>query len=298
VEFYSNFSRPPSLHRQILLRVPAFSLPCRVPRRALFARWGGLVPWSLVLLVPASPMRAAFGIHARVGKAQPLHRPPAHQVLRHNLFRVLRLHVPVPNRIGIHHYRGPMLALVQAAGLVDAHLRAQPGLARKLLQARVQSARSVACARGSRRIGRASVVTDKDVSFKWGQAENLLSPINSGAAHSRLTRVPHISSAAADEMWESTNPNPRLSTQHQKWVPHLRRFACSANRLRWDDTNLDSPPSAQHITRLPHISILRCGRAQTSTCRLSVRARSCGFPQPVCPPRPHLREWVSNNEYG
>jgi hypothetical protein len=33
-------------------------------------------------------------------------------------------------------------------------------------------------------------MANKDVAFKWGQAENLLSAINSGSAHSRLTRMP------------------------------------------------------------------------------------------------------------
>ena len=185
-------------------------------------------------------MRTVLGIYARISQPQPFHRPSTHQVLGHDLFRVFRRHMPVPDRVGVHHNRRPVLALVQAAGLVNAHFCAQPGLARKLLQPRVQRTRSVACARRTRRIGGASVVTNKNVAFKWGQAENLLSPINSGAAASRLTRVPHISSAAADEMWASTNPN----------LQALRQSA----PLR--------------------------------------------FPQPVCPPRPHLREWVSNDEYG
>jgi hypothetical protein len=164
-------------------------------------------------------MRTTFCVQAFIGQSQPFHRPPTHQVLCHNLFRIFRLHMPVPDRVGIHHHRGPMLALVQAAGLVDAHLGAQPGLARKLLQPRMQRARSIAGARGPRRIGGAAVMTNKDVAFKWGQAKNLLSPISFGSTHSRLTWVPHISYAAADEMWESTNLNPTFPTSHESGCP-------------------------------------------------------------------------------
>ncbi len=110
-------------------------------------------------------------------RAQPLHRPPAHQVLRHNLFRILGLHVAVPHRLGIHHHRRPVLALVQAAGLVDPHLR-------RPARPRAQSCCNRVCSslfpsRGAgrpRRIGGADVVADKNMAFKWGQAAILLSP--------------------------------------------------------------------------------------------------------------------------
>jgi len=72
-----------------------------------------------------APVRAAFGIHALLGQPQPLHWPPANQVLVHNLHRILGAHMPVPHRLRIHHHRWPMLALVQASGLVNPHRRAQ-----------------------------------------------------------------------------------------------------------------------------------------------------------------------------
>src|ERR1700722_13305229 len=87
-----------------------------------------LLPRSLGRWFVALPMRTALCVHTFVSKAEPLHRPSAHQVLLHNFFSVFRLHVPVPDGIGIHHHRGPVLALVQASGLVDAHFRAQAGL--------------------------------------------------------------------------------------------------------------------------------------------------------------------------
>jgi len=59
-------------------------------------------------LVP-SPcfMRAALRVQALIGNAQPFHRAPAGQMLPHDLFGVLGLHTPVPDGVGIHHYRGP-----------------------------------------------------------------------------------------------------------------------------------------------------------------------------------------------
>jgi hypothetical protein len=89
------------------------------------------------------------------------------------------LHVSVPHGLWIHHHRRPVLALVQAAGFVDPHLAAQPGLARQLLQPRVQFACSIACARGPRRVSGADVVADKDVAFKYGQAAILLNSFQS-----------------------------------------------------------------------------------------------------------------------
>jgi len=123
-------------------------------------------------------MRAALCVQALIGNAQPPHRTAADQMLPHDLFGVLRPYAPVPDGVGIHHYRGPVLALVQAAGFVDAHLRAQPGFAGELLQARVQRARSVAGAGGPRRIGGTRVEADKDVTFKGRQARNLFDSVD------------------------------------------------------------------------------------------------------------------------
>ncbi len=116
-------------------------------------------------------MRAAFGVQTRIGDAQPLHGPAGDEVLAHDLFRVFGLDAAIPDGVRVDDDSGPVLALVEAAGLVDAHPAAQTGFARELLQARVQRAGSVTRAGGPRRIGRARIETDKDVAFKWGQAE-------------------------------------------------------------------------------------------------------------------------------
>ena len=63
----------------------------------------------------------------------------------------------VPHGLGVDHHHGPVFALVQAAGFVDPHPAAQPGIASQLLQPRVQVALSIArCRRAAahRRGGR------------------------------------------------------------------------------------------------------------------------------------------------
>ncbi len=127
-------------------------------------------------------MRAALRIHAAIGQAQSFHGPSTQQVFGNNFLGILRFHVAVPYSIRIHHDRRAVFTLVQAAGLVDAHLSAEPGLARKLLQPGVQAAGAIGGTRGARRIGRADVVADKNVTFKRGQSAILL------GTDSRVTR--------------------------------------------------------------------------------------------------------------
>jgi len=128
-------------------------------------------------------MRARLGINALLGQPQPLHRPPRHQVLGHNLLGIFRFHVPVPHRVGINHHRRPVLALVQAAGLVDPHLPSQSGLAAQLLQPRVQFALSIGGAARPRRIGGACVMADKNMAFECWQVQIL--PFKSSLSNSR-----------------------------------------------------------------------------------------------------------------
>ena len=122
--------------------------------------------------VALPPMRTGFGIQALLGQAQPLDRPPRDQVLGDNLRRVLGLDMAVPDSIGIDHYSRSMLALVQAAGLVDAHLAGQPSGLGQLLQLCVQIAGSVGGAGRARRPLGPHVVADKDVALKCGQLES------------------------------------------------------------------------------------------------------------------------------
>jgi len=80
------------------------------------------------------PMLTALGVQALFRQTQPLDRPSGNQVLRHNLRSILRLDMPVPDSVGVNHYRWAVLALVQAAGFIDADLAGQPRSLRQLLQ--------------------------------------------------------------------------------------------------------------------------------------------------------------------
>jgi len=120
------------------------------------------------------PVRAVFCVDALIGQAQTFDRPPGDQVLGDNLRRVFRLDVPIPDRLGVNDDYRSVLALVKAAGFVDAHLAAQPSGLGQFLQLRVQLAGPICGARGPRRTLGPDVVADKDVVFECGQVEILL----------------------------------------------------------------------------------------------------------------------------
>jgi hypothetical protein len=67
-----------------------------------------------------------------------------------------------------------MLALVQAAGLVNPHPSGKPRLFGQLLQPRVQVALSVHSAGTPRRTRRTGIMTNKYVMFEAGQVNVLL----------------------------------------------------------------------------------------------------------------------------
>src|SRR2546426_9454567 len=60
-------------------------------------------------------------LHARL-IAQPLDRPAADDVRRHDLLEIRLLHAGVPDVFGIDHDHRAVSALVEAAGLVDPHV--------------------------------------------------------------------------------------------------------------------------------------------------------------------------------
>ncbi len=108
-------------------------------------------------------MWAALGVQARVGDPQPLDRPPANQMLVDNFRCVFRSHMAIPHRIGIDHDGRTVLALIEAARLVDAHSCGESRGLRELLQLRVQFAFSVAGARWTRRVFWTHVMANKDM---------------------------------------------------------------------------------------------------------------------------------------
>jgi len=137
-------------------------------------------------------MGTALGVHAGIVQPQPFDRPAANQVLCDDLFSVLRLHVPIPDSLWIHHHRRAMLALVQAARFVDAHRAARTGEAggfRKLLQLRDQFTLAVAGAGTPRSALGTNILTDKHVTFKRRQNGKSPNPHNTGSSGKRFPQV-------------------------------------------------------------------------------------------------------------
>ena len=120
-------------------------------------------------------MRARRGIHTAIGKPQPLHRPSVRDMFLDDLGHILWLHKPIPDRLRIDHYRRPVLALVQAAGLVGPHGRLQPGGADRLFEQLVQLALAVRCAASSGAARLPLIRADEQMSLKARQYP-LLSP--------------------------------------------------------------------------------------------------------------------------
>ena len=87
--------------------------------RCAFPIAGGLATGS-ALRLHRYPMRATRRIEAPISQHQPFYRAPMHQMLSHNLIHICRRHMPIPDGFGIDHHRRPMLALIQASGLVCA----------------------------------------------------------------------------------------------------------------------------------------------------------------------------------
>jgi hypothetical protein len=119
-------------------------------------------------------VRAALGVDALVGEAQALDGTAADEMLAHDLLGILGLDVAVPDGLGIDDDGGAVLALVEAAGLVDAHAAAEVCGLRGLLQGYMNIASATGCTRGTRRTVWALIGTDKDMMFKDGQLGSIL----------------------------------------------------------------------------------------------------------------------------
>ena len=139
----------------------------------------------------STPMRAGLCIQALAGYAQAFHGPAADQMLLNDSIGIVGLDIPVPDGLRVDHHRGTVLALVKAAGLVDADTTAKAGFFGELLEPRVQIAFSIAGAGGPRRIGGTRVVADKDVAFEGGQAVVLLSAVLLNTGDSRVNPRVH-----------------------------------------------------------------------------------------------------------
>lgn len=134
-------------------------------------------------------MRAALRINALIRQPEPFHRPTVDQVLLDDLRGIFRLHVPIPDGLGIYDHGGAMFALIEAAGLVDPHRIHKTGSLRKLLKLRVQFALAVCSARRPRRALRADIMANKNMMFENRQIEPP-SPDYRSAALDRLSKAP------------------------------------------------------------------------------------------------------------
>ena len=65
-------------------------------------------------------MRAMLGVQAGSGEAQTLDGAAMDEMFGHNFVHIFELHKAIPDGLGIDHDDGPVLALVEAAGLVGA----------------------------------------------------------------------------------------------------------------------------------------------------------------------------------
>jgi hypothetical protein len=116
---------------------------------------------------------AGLGVDAGVGNAESLDRTAIDQMLFDDLGRIFRLDEAVPDRFWIDNDRGPVLALIEAERLVDAHIGEAGGLG-NLLQLRKDFALSIGGAgRPGSSLG-ANVMTDKDVMLVKRQSVILL----------------------------------------------------------------------------------------------------------------------------
>jgi hypothetical protein len=68
-----------------------------------------------------------IGIDAAFRQAQAFDRATLNEVLFYDFFGVLGVSETIPDRFGVDHQDGSVLALVQAAGLVDANAMLEAG---------------------------------------------------------------------------------------------------------------------------------------------------------------------------
>jgi len=73
-------------------------------------------------------MRARFCVQALVGNAKALNRATADEMFPHDVFRIFRAHVAVPDGFGVNNDCWPVLALIETARLVDAYLARETSL--------------------------------------------------------------------------------------------------------------------------------------------------------------------------
>ena len=112
-------------------------------------------------------MLAGFRVQAGVGKTESLDRLPVNDVRFDDLVDIGVGDVSIPDGLGVDHNRRPVLALIEAAGLVRADSSLQSALGELLLECSLQVGFSGGIA-ASPRIARWTLVpADEDVLFEF-----------------------------------------------------------------------------------------------------------------------------------
>jgi hypothetical protein len=81
-------------------------------------------------------MRTVLSIEAGIGEPQAFNGPAMDEVFAHDFIDIFESHKAVPDRFGIDHDGRPMLALVEAAGLVGANQMLEAGIFDGVLEGR------------------------------------------------------------------------------------------------------------------------------------------------------------------
>ena len=115
-------------------------------------------------------MFAVNAVDAPLRQGQAFHRLSAQQVRLHDFIHVGRSDSAVPDRVGIDHNRGAVLALVKTSRLVRAHILRQAVLRQLLFEESMQIDRSLRIATAARMLWCALVGAYEDVSGEPGHA--------------------------------------------------------------------------------------------------------------------------------
>src|SRR5437016_433809 len=113
-------------------------------------------------------MLATLGVDALISHHQTLDRHAAQKVRLDDFVHVLSSHAAIPDRIGIDHQVGSMLALVEASGFVGAKAMPKSALSQLLLECLLQCSIAFRVAAAAGTGGIALVGTDKDMFFVLG----------------------------------------------------------------------------------------------------------------------------------
>jgi hypothetical protein len=112
-------------------------------------------------------MLAACGIQAFFGQAQALDRPSAYDVRLNDLFDVGFTNPAIPDGIGIDHHVRPVLALVEAAGLIGTDASLQAMGSQFLLEEFLQASFRQRITASPRMPCRSLVSANKDMFFEF-----------------------------------------------------------------------------------------------------------------------------------